>query len=200
MPSAFYIAKRIVLALALAAAGVAMVATGALAYRVLAEVAVVSVSTGSVDVQLMARSDAGGSSRPLVGASYEVERGHRETDDVYVINTADHPAWVRVRVYQGAAGSGGAVAGAQDGFAVDWADGNGWVDGGDGWRYYTSPLKPARSGSNYATPPVLTGITVAPGDAGAAYEGRTLVLTVEVQAVQSEHNGTYYYQATGWDH
>ena len=100
---------------------------------------------------------------------------------VSVKNEGTGQAWVRVKVDTAIelAGGAGEVSG-KDLLSFDIQPG--WVDGGDGYYYYSQPLS-----ADQTTPELFTAVTFST-DMGNSYQGCTVNVTVYAQAVQVKNN------------
>ena len=66
----------------------------------------------------------------------------------------------------------------------------------DGWYYYRQVLAPGET-----TPEVFSHVEIVGAKVDNSYIGKTLTLTVDLQAVQSENNpvpGNETFRAAGW--
>lgn len=195
---------------ALAVAACLLLAAGGttLAYFTDSETAHNVVTSGGVDIGIVEKTKVGDDllDFPEEGV-LGVMPGESVSKIVTVENTGSAPAWVRVKVDRSVLGEDEAElplaaevkvkgAGGSDGVAevevVSFEVEDGWVDGGDGWWYWTSPVAPG--GSTGVLFDAVSFAKLTPD----AYQGCTASVDVSAQAVQSAHNGETVLGAAGW--
>ncbi len=110
---------------------------------------------------------------------------------VTVENICEHPFYLRVRVVFGVNSE---ALSAEDCFKLNISEDN-WQFV-DGWYYYRSILQPGET-----SPLVFSHVEIIGDKVDKSYIGKTLTLTVDAQAVQSENNpvsGGETFRAAGW--
>ncbi len=110
---------------------------------------------------------------------------------VSVENICAHPFYLRVRVVYGIDSK---ELSSEDCFKLNIND-EFWKNH-DGWYYYTGILQPGE-----ISPEVFSHVEIIGSKVNNDYIGKTLTLTVDAQAVQSENNpvsGTDTFAANGW--
>lgn len=200
--------RRLLAALAVTACMVLAVGGTTLAYFTDSETAHNVVTSGGVDIEIVEKTRVGDDlfDFPENGVS-GVMPGASVSKIVTVENTGSAPAWVRVRAERSVLGKGGAELPLEAEVKVRDADGgertvkvevvsfevrDGWVDGGDGWWYWTSPVAPG--GSTGVLFDAVSFAALTPN----GYQSCTANVDVSAQAVQSDHNGDAVLEAAGW--
>lgn len=110
---------------------------------------------------------------------------------VSVENVCTHPFYLRVRIVYGIDSQ---VLPVEECFKLNIDEEN-W-ELVDGWYYYKGIVEPEET-----TPYVFSKVEIVGNKVDNAYLGKTLSLSIEAHAVQSEHNpveGTDTYKASGW--
>ena len=110
---------------------------------------------------------------------------------VTIENICEHPLYLRVRVVFGVNSE---ILSAEDCFKLNINEEDWQLV--DGWYYYRQVLAPGET-----TPEVFSHVEIVGAKVDNSYIGKTLTLTVDVQAVQSENNpvpGTETFRAAGW--
>ena len=181
--------KRKLLLLSVIAICIAIAATGTLAYFTAEGRAHNVITTGGVHIELLEWADEARTqpfedqSGILPGASVTKIAEVRNLD-------GSAEAWIRVRIEKAIRLTGG---GTPDLSLVELAlNETDWMDGGDGYYYYASPLAPGKT-----TPPLLTAVTFSRA-MGNEYQGATAEVTLIAQAVQRANNGDSALTAAGW--
>lgn len=185
--------KKLILAISLVLVLGAAV-YGTVAYMTASVTAHNVITAGNVQIEL--RDQTLGEEGALIDFPVEgglqVMPGVTADKLVSVENVGNNPCWVRVKLDKTVT-----LAGEEEPFAVDneiilnfasladWDDN--WVDGGDGFYYYTKPLLPAGSADGTVTPYLFTEVYFN-GELGNEYQGSTVVIKVTAYAVQSENN------------
>ncbi len=180
--------KRKLLALSVAAICLAIIAAGTLAYFNAEDKAHNVITTGGVGIAVKEWADDE-KTQPFEDRE-GIMPGNVVTKIVEVENTGASEAWVRVKfnVSITLAGEGEA-----DLSLIHLAiDNTKWIDGGDGWYYYSEPLA-----SGETTHEVLSSVGF-DKTMGNEYQGATATVDVEAQAVQTANNGASATEAAGW--
>lgn len=110
---------------------------------------------------------------------------------VNIENDCEHPFYLRVKVIYGVDSK---ELSAEDCFKLNINDENWELH--DGWYYYKGIVEP-----NSVTPDVFSHVEIVGSKVDNTYIGKTLTLTVNAQAVQSENNpitDENTYTASGW--
>lgn len=158
-----------------------------LAYYTIIGTATNVVTSG--DIQLMIHEKtADGQDFPEEGVF--VIPGDIVSKIVTVENVCGHPFWLRVRLFSSATND---TLSAEDCLALD-LNTETWTLHSDGYIYYNSILQPGE-----VTTPVFTQVEIVGQYVSQSHMGTTLSLTVNAQAVQSEHNPAEHpWEASGW--
>ena len=123
--------------------------------------------------------------------------GTEATKVVTVLNTGDYDAWVRLRVAKGyelaAPQTRDALAQAQaeEELIHLLINSNDWTEK-DGWYYYNNILKPGELSA-----PLFTAI-ILDWALGNVWQGATVTIDVDMDAVQVANNGSTVLEAAGW--
>ena len=110
---------------------------------------------------------------------------------VTIENDCEHPFYLRVRMVYGVDSD---VLSAEDCFKLNINESDWTLH--DGWYYYNEIVDPDET-----TPPVFSHVEIVGDKVDNRYLGKTLKLTVDAQAVQSENNpltNGNTYTASGW--
>ena len=186
------IAKRLVTAVTLVAAVIALTAGGTFAYFSASETAHNVITSGGVDIELLEWADeARGEGDEFTGAE-GVMPGERVTKIVEVKNTGANNAWVRVQVVTSFESEGGASELDDSVIDIDF-DNENWTEGENGWWYCNAELEPGKT-----TAPLFKHVKFEGDDMGNAYQGGTAFVIVQAQAVQVANNGSMVFEAAGW--
>ena len=178
------LAERLVTAVTVVAACVALTAGGTLAYFSASETAHNVITSGGVEIELHEWANEARTER---FADVEgVMPGDAVTKIVEVENVGASDAWVRIWI--GADFTNEALDPGVLG--IDTLEG--WSQGADGWWYYGQRLA-----AGDTTTPLFEKVSFASG-MGNAYQGGEAVVSVLVQAVQSDNNGSSAPEAAGW--
>ncbi len=173
---------------ALAATALTFLSQGTLAYYQTVGKATNVVTSGSIQMQIHEMTDAG-TEFPKEGVY--VIPGQVVSKKVSVENICEHPFYLRVKIVYGVDSQ---ELTAEDCFKLN-IDEEHWVLH-DGWYYYTGIVDPGET-----TPDVFSHVEIVGSKVDNSYIGKTLTLTVDAQAVQSENNpiedGSTY-TASGW--
>ena len=180
------VAKRLVTAVTVIAAVIALTAGGTLAYFSTSERAHNVITSGGVDIKLLEWADKDRGEGDEFANVEGVMPGEKVTKIVEVKNTGASGAWVRIHI--GADFTNAAL----DPSVLGIKTLDGWTKGEDGWWYYDQKLA-----AGDTTTPLFEEVVFA-GDMGNAYQGGTAVVSVYAQAVQSDNNGDSALNAAGW--
>lgn len=143
----------------------------------------------SGDIQLMIHEKtADGSDFPEEGVY--IIPGDIVSKRVTVENVCDHPFYLRVSIVSS---SSKETLSAEDVFKLD-LNTTDWTVAEDGYIYYNTIVQPGES-----TVPLFTQVEIVGSKVTQHDVGSMLSLTVNAQAVQSEHNpADYPWNASGW--
>ncbi|MCR5151331.1 MAG: hypothetical protein K6B52_08935 [Clostridiales bacterium] len=145
-----------------------------LAFYSTSSIATNVVTAGDINVKIFEKT-SGNKDFPQDGVY--IMPGSIVSKIVTVKNTGSHPCWLRVKISD----QNGRSDILQDVFSIDlnYID---WIDGGDGYYYYSQILRPGRS-----TEKLFSQVKVA-GNSAAVKPESVFELNVIAFAVQSEHN------------
>ena len=146
------------------------------------------VTSGNLKMMIHEKTDQG-TDFPAEGVY--IMPGDIVSKQVSVENICEHPFYLRVRVVYGVNSQ---ELSAADCFKLNINEDN-WQREGN-WYYYKNVLQPGET-----TPLVFSHVEIVGSSVNNSYIGKTLMLTVDAQAVQSENNpvsGHAVYQALGW--
>ncbi len=123
------------------------------------------------------------------------------TRTITVENKCQEDMYLRMRLSIGGTSADGEAFTLMNGDGADAEvtyaanESGGWQDGGDGWYYYSTELTPG-----ITTEPLLKEdkLEFQTNQIARTHSNELLTLSVEVQAVQSKHNGTDARFAQGW--
>ena len=110
---------------------------------------------------------------------------------VTIENSCEHPFYLRVKMVYGVDSQ---ELSAEDCFKLNINE-EFW-EYHEGWYYYKGVVEPKET-----TPYVFSQVEIVGSQVDNSYIGRTLTLTVDAQAVQSENNPIqdgHYYTVSGW--
>jgi len=167
--------KNRILLMALAAMVLTLLTQGSLAYYTTTGKATNVVTSGDLELTIREMTDQG-TEFPARGVY--VLPGDRVSKVVTVENTCNHPFYLRVKLVYGIDAK---ELPAEDCFKLN-INTEHWVLK-DGWYYYTGILQPGEE-----TPEFFSHVEIVGSKVDTGYIGKTLQLTVKVQAVQSENN------------
>lgn len=182
--------KRKLLILSILAICVATLAAGSLAYFTAEETAHNVITTGSVNVRLIEKTqlaDGTVADFPQEGIS-GVMPGTEASKIVFARNTGEAEAWIRIRMEMSVVSAEGEPLDAElvlDGQTIPLVIPNvkeGWILGDDGYYYYRKPVSAGAETENF-----METVTFAP-QMGNEYRNCTVTLTITVQAVQTANN------------
>ena len=177
--------KRKIVTLCIVALLIALAAAGTYSNSVYIQTTRNVITSGGVDIALLEHTADG---TPYPKDPVVIMPGDVVSKRVSVENTGSSPAYLRVMLTPGV---NDANLSAADCIQMD-LDLTNWTYQ-DGYYYYNQILQPGQT-----TPALLTQVTFVGEKITNAYLGKMFSLDVEVQAVQSEHNGTDPLQALGW--
>ncbi len=146
------------------------------------------VTSGNIRLQIHEKTDQG---TDFPDAGVYVMPGDVVSKQVTVENDCDHPFYLRVKILYGIDSQ---ALGAEECFKLN-IDESLWQLH-DGWYYYTGIVEPGQT-----TPCVFSQVEIVGDTVDNRYLGKTLTLTVDAQAVQSENNpitAGQTYTASGW--
>ena len=165
---------------------------GTLAYFTGHEVAHNVITSGNIDIELVEMAKKGDELVPFEDVDGMMP-GSTASKIVYVTNTGDHDAWVRLSVDmsielkgEGRADKSMITLDLNVGTAADQ-----WTEK-DGYYYYNSIVKPGES-----TAPLFTEVSFATA-MGNEYKRSVVSINVQAQATQVANNGTSVLDAAGW--
>ena len=133
------------------------------------------VTSGDIQLAIHETTDQG---TPYPSDGVYIVPGDVVSKVVTVENVCDHPFYLRVKLVYGINAT---ELPAEECFKLN-INQNDWVYK-DGWYYYTGILEPGEE-----TPHIFSRVEIVGGQVDNSYIGKTLQLTVEAQAVQSENN------------
>lgn len=146
------------------------------------------ITTGNVKIDLLEWADP---ERTEEFKNVEnIMPGTTVTKIAEVKNVGKGEAWIRVAVNKYVQTEDGTVADT-DLIKLD-INTTEWIDGGDGYYYYTLPVKPGE-----VTTPIFTTVTFEAA-MGNEYQNSAAHVKVDAQAVQTANNGTTVTEAAGW--
>ena len=176
------------LVIAVAAMILTFFTQGTLAYYSTVGQATNVVTSGNIRFQIHEKTDAG-TDFPAEGVY--IVPGDLVSKKVSIESLCDHPFYLRVRIVYGIDSK---TLPAEDCFKLNINE-NDWILH-DGWYYYKEAVLPGST-----TPDVFSHVEIVGSKVDNAYLGKTLTLSVEADAVQSENNPITdgkAYTASGW--
>ena len=147
------------------------------------------ITTGSVDIDLIETNKDGEPWTSEDGKN--VMPGTSVVKKVEVKNIGESPAWVRVQVETTITDPNKKPLDA--GVVSFDFDETKWIDGKDGYYYYSDPLAP----NTTTLAPLFTNV-IFDKDMNNDYQGCDVAVDVSVGAVQVKNNGETVQEATGW--
>ena len=180
--------KAKIVVIALCAMALTLLGQGTVAYYETIGKATNVVTSGDIALKIHEMTDAG-TEFPIEGVY--VLPGDVVSKKVSVENICDHPFYLRVRVVYGIDSQ---VLSAEDCFKLNINEED-WVYH-EGWYYFKGVVPPG-----FTTPDVFSHVEIVGDKVDNSYIGKTLSLTIDAQAVQSENNpitGDDVYTASGW--
>ncbi len=180
--------KLKIFVIALAASLIAFISTSTLAYYTTVGKATNVVTSGNIQLIIHETTD-GGQEFPEEGVY--IVPGDIVSKVVTIENDCEHPFYLRVKIVYGVDSE---ELSADDCFKLNISDEH-W-ELFDGWYYYKGIVEPHET-----TPKVFSHVEIVGGKVDNRYLGKTLTLTVNAQAVQSENNPITdgnTFTASGW--
>ena len=181
--------KLKIMLIALAAAALTLISQESLAYYTTVGTATNVVTSGKIQMVIHEKTDSG-EAFPTNGVY--ITPGDVVSKQVTVENICTHPFYLRVKMVYGVDSQ---ELSAEECFKLN-IDPEKWLLHTDGWYYYTGIVEPGET-----TPHVFSHVEIVGSKVDNRYLGKTLKLTVQAQAVQSEHNPIQdgkTYTASGW--
>lgn len=176
------------LTLAVVATIVTLMSQGSLAFFTTLGRATNVITSGDIDLKIHETTDG---SNPFPEEGVYVIPGAVVGKQVNIENVGDNPFYLRVRIIYGVDSD---VLSSDDAFKLN-IDSTNWHYL-DGWYYYKDVVEAGET-----TPYVFSHVEIVGDTVDNSYIGKTLSLTVEAQAVQSENNEVWdnkTYTAFGW--
>jgi hypothetical protein len=177
-----------ILVVALVAALMTLFSTTSLAYYTAMGKATNVVTSGDIQLIIHEMTDQG-TEFPKEGVY--IIPGDVVSKKVSIENDCQHPFYLRVKMVYGVDSQ---ELSAEDCFKLN-IDTTNW-ELHDGWYYYKGIVNPGET-----TPDVFSHVEIVGSKVDTSYIGKTLTLTVNAQAVQSENNPITdgkTYTASGW--
>lgn len=175
-------------AVALVAMVMAMFSTSTIAYYQTIGKATNVVTSGDIRFLIHEKTDQG-TDFPKEGVY--IIPGDVVSKEVSIESDCNHPFYLRVKLVYGV---DSAELSAEDCFKLNINE-NYW-ELHDGWYYYKGIVNPDET-----TPNIFSHVEIVGSKVDSSYIGKTLMLTVRAQAVQSENNpiqNGQTYTASGW--
>ena len=173
---------------ALVAIAITFLSQGTLAYYSTVGKATNVVTSGNIQLIIHEKTDAG-TEFPKEGVY--IVPGDIVSKKVSIENDCEHPFYLRVKMVYGVNSE---ELTAEDCFKLNINEE--YWELHDGWYYYKSIVEPGET-----TPDVFSHVEMVGAKIDNSYIGKTLTLTVNAQAVQSENNPITdgkIYTASGW--
>ena len=173
---------------ALVAIAITFLSQGTLAYYSTVGKATNVVTSGNIQLIIHEKTDAG-TEFPKEGVY--IVPGDIVSKKVSIENDCEHPFYLRVKMVYGVNSE---ELTAEDCFKLNINEE--YWELHDGWYYYKSIVEPGET-----TPDVFSHVEMVGAKIDNSYIGKTLTLTVDAQAVQSENNPITdgkIYTASGW--
>lgn len=173
---------------ALIAVMVTLLSRGSLAFYSALGTATNVVTSGNIQLLIHETTDQG---KEFPEEGVFVVPGDIVSKKVTVESDCDHPFYLRVKILYGIQNE---TLSAKECFKLNIDEEN-WLLH-DGWYYYKGIVQPGET-----TPHIFSHVEMVGAKIDKSYIGKTLTLTVEAQAVQSENNPLTdgnYYTAQGW--
>lgn len=168
-------AKLKLTAIAVASVIITLLSQGTLAYYSTVGKATNVITTGGVELQIVETTSQG---TPFPEEGVYVMPGDVVSKQVAVKNICEHPFYLRVKIVYGIDSE---VLPAEECFKLN-VNNTDWTFK-DGWYYYNGELNVGDT-----TPFIFSNVEIVGSKVDKSYIGKTLLLTVDAQAVQSEHN------------
>ncbi len=180
--------KRKMLSVSLMAILLTLLSQESLAYYSVVGKSTNVVTSGEISLMVHETTDQG-TEFPEEGVY--IVPGDIVSKQVFVESVCSHPFYLRVKLTYGIDSQ---ELSAEKCFVLDIDETN-WSYH-DGWYYFNEVVEPGE-----VTPYLFTKVEIAGAEVDNSYIGKTLTLTVEAQAVQSEHNPItdgLVHTASGW--
>lgn len=168
-------AKIRLVAISLVAIVVTLLSQGTFAYYSTVGKATNVITTGGVELAIYEMTDQG---TPFPENGVYIMPGDIVSKEVSIGNVCEHPFYLRVRLVYGVNSD---LLPAEECFKLNINSQN-WILK-DGWYYYNGILEPGQT-----TPNVFSKVEIVGNKVDNTYLGKTLTITVDAQAVQSENN------------
>lgn len=180
--------RRKLVVIALVAIVLSLFSYSSLAYYALAGTATNVVTSGGIQFFIHETTDQG---TPFPEEGVYIVPGDVVSKKVTIESACAHPFYLRVKIVYGV---DSAELTAEDCFKLN-IDQTNWILH-EGWYYYKDIVQPGET-----TPEVFSHVEIVGDKVDNSYIGKTLTLTVNAQAVQSENNPLIdgkIYTASGW--
>lgn len=174
--------------IALAAIMLTFITQGTLAYYTSLGIATSVVTSGGIELVIHEKTDTG-EEFPRDGVY--IVPGDIVSKQITIENVCEHPFYLRVKMVYGI---DNAELTSEDCFKLN-INPDVWTFH-DGWYYYNGVVNAGET-----TPKVFSHVEIVGSKVDNSYLGKTLTLTVDAQAVQSENNKLTdgkVYTALGW--
>ena len=174
--------------IALVAIVLSLFSYSSMAYYALTETATNVVTSGGIQFLIHETTDQG---TPFPEEGVYIVPGDVVSKKVTIESACAHPFYLRVKIVYGV---DSAELTAEDCFKLN-IDQTNWILH-EGWYYYKDIVQPGET-----TPEVFSHVEIVGDKVDNSYIGKTLTLTVNAQAVQSENNPLIdgnIYTASGW--
>lgn len=173
---------------ALAAMAITLLSQTTLAYYQTVGKATNVVTSGNIQFKIHEKTDSG---TPFPKEGVYIVPGDIVSKQVSIENDCEHPFYLRVKVVYGVNSQ---ELTSEDCFKLNIQEKNWELH--NGWYYYKGIVNPGET-----TPNVFSHVEIVGAKVDNSYIGKTLTLTVNAQAVQSENNPIQdgaYHTASGW--
>lgn len=173
---------------ALVAAMMAFISTSTLAYYSTVGKATNVVTSGNIQFIIHEKTDQG---KEFPREGVYIVPGDIVSKEVSIENDCEHPFYLRVKIVYGVDST---ELSAEECFKLNINEEHWELH--DGWYYYKGIVNPDET-----TPNVFSHVEMVGAKIDNSYIGKTLTLTVNAQAVQSENNPITdgnTYTASGW--
>ncbi len=168
-------AKLRLTVIALVAIIITLLSQGTLAYYSTVGKATNVITSGGVDLQIIETTNQG---TPFPEEGVYIIPGDVVSKQVAIKNVCEHPFYLRVKIVYGIDSE---VLPAEECFKLN-INNTDWTLK-DGWYYYNKELLIGET-----TPFIFSNVEIVGSKVDNSYIGKTLRLTVDAQAVQSENN------------
>ena len=188
--------KKRFFACAILALCIALVGQGTLAYFTSSGTATNVITAGNIRIELEEKGKYPNGTEDDFDKVYKdnqvggIMPGMEIAKRVYVTNTGDFPAYVRVKVAQTVALADAAATEQQGAISVDFNTTD-WTEK-DGYYYYNKALAPKTSTADLFTTVTFNGVM------DNRYQNSELTVDVTAYAVQVANNGDSPLTAAGW--